>query len=378
MNLLNKLSNAAVVQYILTLMDVLLHRNRSFATTLLKLQEINPGLPYRPLTKMLTTGLAGTEVTTDVRFAFLKALRVLGFLLLAEREPSQENVLFLVRWCAHSLRKESDEDVRVAALALKTVLQRHEFRMCFLQNDGLKILHHVLSSSTDRPQLYYDACMCLWLMCYTDDIAEAVGQVDRFIASLVDVLRIVEQEKIRRILLATLRNLLGYGTNSEQMVEAGIMRALMYLNQRKWADSDVADDLEQLTKQLEQVMADMNSFERYKVEVLSGSLDWTLCHRSETFWRENAGRLEEHEARLLKALHNIIRTGHDMRSVAVACFDVGEYVRYRPRGRLVIAKLGIKDEILRCISHPDGQVQKQAIVALQKLLTQNWENMMGN
>jgi hypothetical protein len=42
-----------------------------------------------------------------------------------------------------------------------------------------------------------------------------------------------------------------------------------------------------------------SSFELYREEVMSGNLVWSLVHRSEKFWRENVGRFEENNFKVL-------------------------------------------------------------------------------
>lgn len=39
----------------------------------------------------------------------------------------------------------------------------------------------------------------------------------------------------------------------------------------------------------------MSSFDKYRQEVLSGSLDWTPMHKDPSFWKENVNRFEENE-----------------------------------------------------------------------------------
>ena len=43
-----------------------------------------------------------------------------------------------------------------------------------------------------------------------------------------------------------------------------------------------------------------SSFDEYSTELKSGRLEWSPVHKSEKFWRENAGRLNEKNYELLK------------------------------------------------------------------------------
>ena len=76
-----------------------------------------------------------------------------------------------------------------------------------------------------------------------------------------------------------------------------------------------------------------SSFDEYITEVRSGRLEWSPVHRSEKFWRENAGKLNDRNYELLKILINLLETSKDNLVLSVACFDLGEYVRHYQRGK---------------------------------------------
>ena len=45
-----------------------------------------------------------------------------------------------------------------------------------------------------------------------------------------------------------------------------------------------------------------SSLEEYSTELKSGRLEWSLVHKSDKFWRENASRLNDNNYQLLKIL----------------------------------------------------------------------------
>ena len=71
------------------------------------------------------------------------------------------------------------------------------------------------------------------------------------VAKLVDIVKSVPKEKVVRVGLATLRNLLGTGSASSDMVGVGIMKVLASLQTRKWADEDIVEDIEFLNAALQ-------------------------------------------------------------------------------------------------------------------------------
>lgn len=64
------------------------------------------------------------------------------------------------------------------------------------------------------------------------------------------------------------------------------------------------------------------------------SLEWSPVHKSERFWRENAHRLDEKEYDLIKKLIHLLESQSDVTNLCVACYDIGEYVRFNPPGKL--------------------------------------------
>ena len=71
------------------------------------------------------------------------------------------------------------------------------------------------------------------------------------ISKLVEILKSVQKEKVIRVTLSTLRNLLGTGSASADMVGAGVMPILSGLQPRKWADEDILEDVDFLLNALQ-------------------------------------------------------------------------------------------------------------------------------
>eukprot|EP01113_Clastostelium_recurvatum_P038042 TRINITY_DN562_c0_g1_i2.p2 TRINITY_DN562_c0_g1~~TRINITY_DN562_c0_g1_i2.p2 ORF type:complete len:220 (+),score=78.70 TRINITY_DN562_c0_g1_i2:823-1482(+) len=208
-------------------------------------------------------------------------------------------------------------------------------------------------------------------------LQEVAAQVadSRLIPSVVETLKTVSKEKIVRLCLSTLRNLLDKPRNNEQMIDAGLMRMLNILSNKKWGDEDIIDDLKTLNESLAKNIVVMSSFDTYKKEILSGRLEWSPVHKSDRFWRENNGKLEDNDYQLLLMLKDILTSGGagNPQNLAIACFDLGEFARYHPRGRVVLQRLDIKMEIMRLMTHENPEVKKEALYAIQKMMVHNWE-----
>lgn len=56
------------------------------------------------------------------------------------------------------------------------------------------------------------------------------------------------------------------------------------------------------------------------------------------------------------------------RNLAVGCHDLGQFILFHPQGRYIVADLRGKELVMRLMSHPDPDVQKQALLCVQKIM----------
>lgn len=95
-----------------------------------------------------------------------------------------------------------------------------------------------------------------------------------------------------------------------------------------------------------------SSMERYEREVESGQLRWSPVHTAE-FWKENFKRFEEDNFRLIRHLATVLATGVDILTLAVACYDIGEFARFHPHGRLYVLHTASRPHVTNfCYSPP--------------------------
>lgn len=77
---------------------------------------------------------------------------------------------------------------------------------------------------------------------------------------------------------------------------------------QSWGDEDIPNILQELADMLREQAAHMSSWDKYKKEVLSGSLDWSPMHTSEVFWRQNVDKFEDKDFQLLRVLLKLLET----------------------------------------------------------------------
>ncbi|PIN14104.1 hypothetical protein CDL12_13265 [Handroanthus impetiginosus] len=132
-------------------------------------------------------------------------------------------------------------------------------------------------------------------------------------------------------------------------------------------DDDLQEALNQLEEGLKDNIKKLSSFDKYKQEVLLGHLDWSPMHRDPIFWRDNITNFEEHDFQILRVLLTILDASTDPRTLAVACYDLSQFIQYHPAGRIIVTDLRAKDRVMKMMNHENAEVTKNALLCIQRL-----------
>jgi len=366
LQLLVKINKEETLQYLLTLIDQLLRDIPQSVHLFLRLSAKNPSFPFGPLLRLLNRSNLDW-------FTYAKASSVTATLMASSSSLPEENVQSMCNWLREQLRKPDEKDVCNAISALQKLGRKDEFRQSFSAEDGLNLLANLVESKSKSVQILYQSIYCLWLLSYNSQVAEQISTT-KVIQTLAEILkRTGTHDKVVRMCLATLRNLVDVSKNNEQMIDAGLIKPLENLKNKAWADDDMIEDLDILNETLQKNLTELSTFEVFKKELQSGSLEWTPAHRSEKFWKENIHHFEEDNYKPLQLLKDLLTTSGDALVLSVACFDVGEFARFHPRGRTLITQLGLKLPLMKHMEDKNGDVRKQALLAVQKLMVTHWE-----
>eukprot|EP00796_Vickermania_ingenoplastis_P010079 gene10079-7049_t len=278
------------------------------------------------------------------------------------------NVEFVVRACAQLAR-------------------RKDLRVYLLKNNVIshipRLLTEMVSVNTSSIlQLIYSTLLLTWLLSYEYEGTVQLQQ-NRMIPQLLRVLQRMQKEKCLRLALMILWNMieseqryLRYVMNPTQgdwvdekiqllsqlrqgeiathkgpvllseMVGVGMQKTLGALKRRKFGDEDILALLEDISARLEESMETITSFSEYRGEVLAGA-----------------------QLRGPQALGKLILETRDSRTLAVACHDLGETVRYHPTGRsllLLPTMKGVKERVINLIEGGPAMHTKAVMV-------QQWE-----
>lgn len=56
------------------------------------------------------------------------------------------------------------------------------------------------------------------------------------------------------------------------------------------------------------------------------------------------------------------------KTLAVGCHDLGQFIQYHPQGRYIVAGMHGKELVMNLMAHPDPEVQKQALLCVQRIM----------
>ncbi len=62
-------------------------------------------------------------------------------------------------------------------------------------------------------------------------------------------------------------------------------------------------------------------------------------------------------------------------TVCIALYDLGEFTRFYPNGRVIVSRMGIKDKIMKMMSIEDEEIQHAVLQCVSKIMVHNWEFM---
>nr|CAG4640767.1 EOG090X044C [Eulimnadia texana] len=370
LSLLEHVSKDQTVQYILTIMDDMLQEDRTRVEIFREYAKKKKENVWSPFLNLLNRPDGFIQNMTA---------RIIAKLACWSKDLMDGSDLhFYLTWLIEQLQLANNEFIQTSARCLQMMLRIEKYRLAFAEKNGISVIANVLSTRVNF-QMQYQLVFCLWVMTFSVPLAEKMSK-HSVIPILGDILNDSVKEKVTRIILAVFRNMIEKTEdlqiakeNCVAMVHAKVLKQLSILQQHKFDDEDLIADIEFLNEKLQASIQDLSSFDEYATEVKSGRLEWSPVHKSEKFWRENAPRLVEKNYELLKMLVRLLESNQDPLVLAVASFDIGEFVRHYPRGKNIIEQLGGKQLVMQLLSHEDPNVRYEALLAVQKLMVHNWE-----
>ncbi|KAI8074348.1 ATPase V1 complex subunit H [Gilbertella persicaria] len=369
MYLLQNLSRPDTVQYVCLMTDDIFIAHEDNTRYFHETAKEDPSFPFGPFIKILET---------DDDFMALEASKVLTMLACSAPSPSNVDLSALFRWITNKLSGSNSDVVHLVIQELESILRVNTYRLAVwhTQNAVKELTHRLfLNKTASTPQIQYQIIFCLWLLTFEPEIAANINEKYDIIPLLVEIAKSAIKEKVIRVSVATLRNLVekAPAQNLAAMLVTKLLPFTENLSTRKWSDTDILDDINFIKERLQENFQSLTTFEQYASEVETGKLEWSPPHKSEVFWKENAQKLEDNNYQLLKALARLLSTSSNPLVLAIAASDIGYYVKHATKtGRNMLQEIGAKQRIMELMTHEDQEVRYQALLAVQKYMHQAW------
>ncbi len=320
---------------------------------------------------------------------------------------AMEPIEALIAWIVSQLKSATGKSVGICIPALVVMMDAIESRTIFANAGGIKyIARQLLSGSksgvpSDGQQRFgqgsvqqlYALSFCMWILSYELNSSYTIradfAKEGAPVQALCELVAAAPREKVVRVSLAALNNLATCNVMDapapsgatkhdgkyflSEMIGNGLMKSITLLRDRQFTDPDIVEDIDGVHKLLAENYKDMSRWEVYKNEVEKGHLQWGSTH-TEAFFKENAKMFEgpDGDFSLLKVLIALL-SSKDEEVVAIACYDIGEFVRFYPNGRSITKRLGAKDMVMPLIESENVDLQRHALQCVSKLMVQNWE-----
>ncbi|CAD8194181.1 unnamed protein product [Paramecium octaurelia] len=252
-------------------------------------------------------------------------------------------------------------------------LKHETLAIQFIKSGGIRIITNLLSKYSTDLQIAYYTILALWLLSFTtESISLFSDPTIGLIKLIIESVQKISREKILRVSFACFRNLVDASPQCiELMVDNGLIKVVDLLLKGNLKDQDLIDDIKYVGEILEKNMKILTSFEKYVKELNAQNLTWSPVH-TEKFWKENVKKFEENDFLLIRKLAELLKSNNNQ-NVAVACYDLGEFCRFHPFGKVVLEQLNAKQEIMRQARNDDQQIRENALLSLQKIMLHNWQ-----
>ncbi|ELP93829.1 vacuolar ATP synthase subunit H, putative [Entamoeba invadens IP1] len=295
----------------------------------------------------------------------------------ADFAPIMSNYFQIIRgiYTQNNQTKQGFQLLHLFNWSLFVLLNKQTYREVFANEIPLGVLsdsYDKLVATSDN-DLVYGMFHVVWLMTFDEKLVEH-GFPENFISIFTNIFLKFKVEKLMRIVLMIIHNILQVDWYIRLLVQHDFNRIIPVLKTRTYTDADIKDLLEEIGQVIEKKVTETTSIQCYLDELKSNTMRWSPMHRSEQFWVENVTAFEGDNWALVRKLKNVINDkSADPVCVSVACFDLGEVARYHPLGRKVMNDLGVKMDLLQLTTSDNAEIKKNAIYAVQKIMLHHWD-----
>jgi len=262
------------------------------------------------------------------------------------------------------------------SLALKNSLKNNRIMslLCCSEDSSFSNdMFNFMSVQTNIQVLYYSG-FALLLVALKKNMGEHIANHANLCKLMISLISSAKKEKIQRIYLNVIECLSQVSIFSEMCVMYGLYPLLERLSESKFKDEDLGQLVIDVRDRLRPYIRVMSSMERYKKELETKTLEWGPVH-TEKFWKKNFMNFAANEFQSIKELCSLLDS-QDETTVSVAAHDLGEFARLYPDGRRLVGIFGAKNKLFFLLNESFSEdVKKQCLLATQKILIQNWQQI---
>ena len=311
----------------------------------------------------------------------LASARLLSEIMLVLDDITEKDVQIFMDWLiGNFIPRRPLEVIAQTVKNLQRLLHKRDFRKLYYgRMNAISSLMALIRQPELGLQMRYEILFCIWLLTFDNEICMVIQPENRIIPMLVESIRSSIKEKVIRISVSILRNLLEKAKlqNLQTILDLKVLPLCQLLLSRTWSDEDVLSDIQWLINELRQNASEMSTFDEYAAEIRSGEFDPSAAiNRSETFWKQNTENLSNHDFELLRLLVEKLKINDERPELlASTLHDIGEYVRHCPRSKRILQDPLVKERLMFLLNHGDHQVRLEALLTMQKFLVNNWEDL---
>lgn len=350
---------------------------------LIDLNKIDKSLPFSSLSRHLKS----TSEVVQLQSSYL-----LTVLILTQPELLSDDVVAIELFdLIDKLFKTSDLNLTTFAsqllVKLLSIKQNRELYWS-MQSKYVSTVYHLLTQTPDL-QLRYNLLLLIWLLTFNEKVAIKLPELFKDIVfNYLNFAKDSIKEKIARLSIATLLNFVKVSKNES------IIKLFLYeratdiftkLNERKWADEDLKEDITQILEILNDAIVNLTTFDEYEMELSKKKFNWSPPHKSEEFWIDNIDKFKQNNFKVFKQLIQILDTPTDSMSSedlkqhqlnqTIICHDLGMIVKHLPETIKFLEKNStLKYTIMNLMNSTNSDVKYEALKTTQILVSYSFNS----
>lgn len=366
-------TNPEVLAYILPSLDGILYESPSAASCVIKVIDTNKNRSViQKLQKIVASRENSNTIIND------SSARILAALISdhGNYHRFMDDIRIFVNFLVStSLKAHKNLSDYLVVVCLSHVLLVPGMTKYFGKElGGTRILKQILNNHSNDLQIMYYTFLDIWIMSFEPssqkDFADPTLMI---IKNVITALKNISREKLSRIAFKLFKNISGWSDCVELMVDHNLTKVVESEMRKNLKDKDLKENLYYLSEVLEANYKILSSYEKYVKEINTEQLNWGPCH-SEKFWKQNVSRFAENNYSLIGKLVRLLENPDEI-TQAIACYDLGEFCRFYPFARNILDKNEGKNKLMHMIKNSSGTVREQALLATQKMMIHNWQNL---